>query len=120
MKRDVFISKPNALNPTQVEFWRHIEGMLYERNLRPRSLGTTDYPNCAPVNAVRRVLTECYGCIVIGFRQIHVIRGIEKIRTKKEKSISDCYFPTVWNQIEAGMAFMLQLPILWTLAIFRQ
>lgn len=112
VQRSIFISKPNALSTAQAKFWERLRNMLAERGLRYRTLGETDYPNCAPVEAVRRVLLECEGCIVLGLRQVHVVEGVAKEGTSKESKLSDAHLPTPWNQIEAGMAFMLRLPML--------
>ena len=112
MQRNIFISKPNALNPNQIEFWECLKRMLGERNLRLRTLGETDYPNRAPTEAVRRVMSECQGCIILGFRPLHIFECVVKEGTEKEAKLSDFYLPTAWNHIEAGMAFMLDMPIL--------
>ncbi len=110
--RSIFISKPNALNERQKVFWDELQGLLNERGLYPRTLGETDFPNCPPIEAVRRVLHECEGIIVLGLRQVELIEARLKGGTEKEKLVSGAYLPTSWNHIEAGMAFMLDLPLL--------
>lgn len=110
--RDVFVSKPSALTEQQRLFWKGLEGRLSERGLRPRTLGVTDYPNVAPFGVVKEVLSECYGAVILGLKQIRVVQGIAKEGTKKEEVLVEHYLPTAWNHVEAGMAFALRLPLM--------
>jgi hypothetical protein len=112
MPLDVFVSKPNALTASQSAFWLRLRRMLEDRSLRPRSLGETDYPSTSPMEAVRCVVKECQGAIILGLRQVHVVEGREKPGTNKARDVRDAYLPTPWNQIECGMAYALQLPLL--------
>jgi hypothetical protein len=112
MIHSVFVSKPNALNPSQGAFWRKLQHILAERDLRPRTLGETDYPNSAPIEAVRKVMAECHGAIVLGLRQLHVVEGVAKAGTTSELRLASVHLGSAWNQIECGMAYMLQLPLL--------
>lgn len=112
MARDIFVSKPNHLNARQASFWQSLQRILLARDLRPRTLGETDYPNRTPLEAVRLVMDECEGAVVLGYRQVHIERGREKTGSSKEKILKDTYLSTPWNQIECGMAYMLNLPLL--------
>lgn len=49
---------------------------------------------------------------MLGLRQTLIKDGLHKAHTADEVSLADCYLPTPWNQIEAGMAFMSKLPLL--------
>jgi hypothetical protein len=57
-------------------------------------------------------MNDCSGTIVIAFERIYVERGIEKRDSDVEKVISDVKLPTVWNQIEPSMAYVLGQPLL--------
>ena len=109
---NIFVSKPNALTQTQSDFYLEFLKLLEERSLVPRTLGETDFPNNAPIHAVRDLLNKCDGVIVLGFRQMLIEKGISKYQTSKESIIDYSFLPTAWNQIEAGMAFMCNVPIL--------
>jgi hypothetical protein len=110
--RSVFVSKPNALDPRQAAFWRRLSTILAERGLAARTLGETDYPNSAPIEAVRRLLNECDGAIVLGLSQLEVEKGLLKRGTTSETDAAQTKWPTAWNQIEAAMAYILGLPML--------
>src|SRR3954447_20890464 len=86
--------------------------MLEERGCAARTLGRTDYPNKAPMTAVRELMTECEGVIVLGLRQIEVIDGIVKPGSGEERTLRGEFLPTPWNQLEAGVAFALELPLM--------
>ena len=43
-------------------------------------------------------------------KQIHVNKGVLKQGTKYERKIQDLDLPTPWNQIEAAIAFALEIP----------
>jgi hypothetical protein len=111
-KRSVFVSKPNALNGEQALFWERLQQILLERGLAPRTLGETDYPNTAPIDAVRRVLLDCDGAIILGMTQLRVADGVLKAGSASESDAAGTLWPTAWNQIEAGMAFILERPLL--------
>lgn len=110
--RDVFVSSPSALADYQEQFREEIERILKERDLRPRTLGKTDYPNIAPIGAVAEVMNGCHGAVILGLKQMRVIEGLAKEGTEEEKQIENHFLPTPWNHIEAGMAFGLKLPVL--------
>src|SRR5690348_12284181 len=104
MARSIFVSKPNSLSHAQSEFCDQFFKLLISRGFAPRTLGQTDFPNESPINAVRTVLAECSGAVVLGLRQTLVATGRHKAHTVDEAPLHNCYLPTAWNQIEAGMA----------------
>lgn len=108
MKQGIFVSKPNGLNETQEQFWKRLESELQKRGLKIRSIGYSDYSFKTPLQKVREVMRECDGTIILGLRQKHIKKG-----NKRDGSpISDLHLPTPWNNLEAGMAYMLNLPML--------
>src|SRR5207248_1583021 len=59
----------------------------------------------------------CCGGVILGFSQFTTSRGVWKKGTPYEKGVtSTVVFPTPWNQLEAGMLFALNLPML----VFRE
>jgi len=110
--RNVFISKPNSLTPDQQRFVEALKKILVERGLRPRTLGETDFPNETPLGAVRTLLSECEGCLVLGFTQMLVSQGISKPGSANEEEITGLKLPTPWNHIETGMAYMKNIPVM--------
>jgi hypothetical protein len=57
-------------------------------------------------------MSACQGAVILGLKQIRISDGIAKQGTSKRHRLSNVYLPTPWNHIEAGMAFMIGLPIL--------
>lgn len=108
MKQSVFVSKPNGLTETQEQFWQRLESELQSRNLEIRSIGYSDYSFKTPLQTVREVMHECDGAIILGLRQKHIRDGYDR----QGDRISDLHLPTPWNNLEAGMAYMLDLPML--------
>jgi hypothetical protein len=51
--------------------------------------------------------------MIIGFRQLEVVKGVWRRGTEEELSVEDVALPTTWNHVEAGMAAMVGLPILF-------
>lgn len=111
-RRDIFVSRPSTRNESQEEFLEHLDGLLQQRELRPVVVGQTEYPNGAPINAVRDRMESCEGAIILGLEQLHVVDGRDKPGSDEEEHVEDVHLPTPWNHIEAGMAFMLDLPML--------
>jgi hypothetical protein len=111
-KKSIFISKANSLTRSQQGFVESLHQILKERQLEPRTLGETDFPNETPLGAVKSLLGECEGCIVLGFTQMVVTEGVLKPDTGEQKDISNVKLPTTWNHIETAMAFMKGIPIM--------
>jgi hypothetical protein len=57
-------------------------------------------------------MRECAGTAVIAFERLHFDTGVEFRGAAKEKRLENVAFPTVWNQIEAAMAYTLGHPLL--------
>lgn len=87
--------------------------MLRSRGLNPRTLGRTDYlPDNEPLDGISKVLDECRGVIVLALERSHAQVLIDRPGTANEQAHRDVRLPTVWNQIEATMAYAKQLPLL--------
>src|SRR5437867_13172289 len=112
MTFDAFISKPTAQTSIQSAFVMELEKILEERDFKIRSVGTSDFPNEAPLLAVLKIMNECHGAVILGLKQIHINQGILKPNTRSERKVEDMDLPTPWNQIEAAIAFSLKIPTL--------
>lgn len=108
MTQGIFVSKPNVLTETQEEFWNGLETELQDRNLEIRSIGYSDYSFKTPLQKVREVMQECDGAIILGLQQKRIQHGYDR----DGNPISDFHLPTPWNNLEAGMAYMVDLPML--------
>lgn len=108
----VFISKPGFLNYQQQQYLNALLTRLEAEGINPQTLERTDYPQFGAIGEVQRLMSDCAGAVIVGFQQLEVRDGLWRPSTPEEKEVKDQYFPTPWNQIEAGMAMMLGLPIL--------
>ena len=57
-------------------------------------------------------MQECVGTVIIAYERIHLATAVEKRGSPKEKPLDGLNLPTVWNQIEATMAYTLGHPLL--------
>lgn len=113
MKIPIFVSAPTVLSKTQ-EASRHL--ILHEleyNDLDWRALGRSDYPTELPLREVLTIARHCAGGVILGFGQFRADTGAQKPNTSGETLISSpTYFPSPWNQLEAGILFALGLPLL--------
>jgi hypothetical protein len=119
MKIPVFVSCPTSLNPAQEAVREKIIKYLSGLNIEPRALGRSDYPTEFPLREVLIIAKHCSGGVILGFEQIQVYSGIIKPGSPEQKSVTkktSISIPTPWNQLEAGIIFGLNLPLL----IFRE
>jgi len=115
----VFVSMPNTLNEQQRMAQQLVLGELGHHGIEARTLGRTDYPTSFPLREVLTLAKHCSGGVILGFSQFEATAGTLKngtpfkTRIKKGESI---LFPTSWNQLEAGILFALDVPLL----VFRE
>jgi hypothetical protein len=110
---DIFLSVGSGLSDDQEQFYGELRDVLRSHGLNPRTLGRTDYlPDNAPLDGISEVLDECRGMIVLALERSHAQVLIDRPGTASEQTHRDVRLPTVWNQIEATMAYAKQLPLL--------
>jgi hypothetical protein len=109
----VFISKPGTLNVLQQELVRQVVGILADEDIDATTVERGNYPNVGAMSEVRRVLRGCSGAVIIAFRQLEVAKGTWRSGTEETRSVEDVALPTAWNHVEAGMAAMAGLPMLF-------
>ena len=103
----IFISRPTFVTEEFREGLNGFLAFLGTHDLKPRTIGSTDYPTESPLVEVIRLMDECEGAIILGYPQIYVINGNIKGTEK-----NDFPLPTEWNHIEATLAFSKNLPLL--------
>src|SRR5664280_3120400 len=116
----VFVSCPTDLSAPQQGARKIIVDLLADMRLDPRALGRSDYPTELPLREVAVIAKHCSGGIILGFEQFRADAGAgtwkRGIPGKELRTTESTGFPTPWNQLEAGILFGLQLPLL----IFRE
>ncbi len=104
---DIFISRPTWIAEEFKEGLTGFLSFLDTHDIKPRTLGCTDYPTESPLDEVITVMDECQGAIILGYPQIYVKKG-----NIKEVENSDFLLPTEWNHIEATLAYIKKKPLL--------
>lgn len=108
---DVFISVGATYTNMQSMFVRSFEAFLLSNNCNPRKIEHIS-PGKKPIAVVRQELTACDGAVIIAFTRYEISTGAEFPKSKTEKSIVGMRIPTMWNQLEGGMAYALDIPLL--------
>jgi hypothetical protein len=113
MRYSVFVSTPNCLNQRQTEVYHFFLNELSQNGLEPHTLGQTHQPTQSPLHEVLVLAKHMCGGLILGFEQFCAIDGVSKPGTERQAKISDPkYFPSPWNQLEAGILYTLGLPLL--------
>lgn len=112
MTTNIFVSVGRASTPEQEKFISAIEQYLRDNGFEPRIVGRTVFSSLQPLKFIEQLMHECSGTIIIAFERIYIQEGTEKRGSEAEKVMRDTKLPTVWNQIEAAMAYVLGHPLL--------
>lgn len=114
MRIPVFVSAPSPdnLNAEQTKSAEIIQRLVTRYKLEWRALGRSDYPIDLPLKEVSRMVTHCSGGIILGFEQFRADQGTYKFGSKHKKPAQDVRLPTAWNNLEAGMLFSSNLPLI--------
>jgi hypothetical protein len=106
----VFISKPGFVNYYQQQYISALQSRLEAESMIPQTL-ERPYPQFGVIGEVQRLMSDCAGAVIFGFKELEIRDGLWRSSTPEEKHIEDQYMSTPWNQLEAGMAAMFSLPI---------
>jgi hypothetical protein len=112
VKPKVYISVGSAATPRQTEAAEVIFRSLEAAGLSPRQMEKNEWSSEQPLRAIRRVIEECEGIVVIAFARYRFASGAERQKGGGEKPLTDTRMTTVWNQIEAAMGYTRSLPLL--------
>jgi hypothetical protein len=110
--RRIFLSCGTPATESQASFLSAIEAHLKSHNCQPQTVGRSVYAVRQPVQAARDLIAECDGAFVVAYERTRIIKGYEKPGSANEVEINNEVHPTIWNQMEAAMAYSNQLPIL--------
>lgn len=105
---ETFVSRPNWAPPvieTQLgDFYQLLEDAGFKAN----TIGKSQIPLRTPFEDVHRLMKKCRCTIVLGLPQVFMHNGTVKHVPVEQPLV----LPTEWNQIEATMSLMLDLPTL--------
>jgi hypothetical protein len=108
---DVFLSVGRT-TPDQESFVAAVESYLQANDLRPRTVGRIEFSSEQPLKRVQRLMRECSGAVILAYERLYIQDGIDRRGSDAEEALGPCSLPTVWNQIEAAMAYTLGRPLL--------
>ena len=108
----VFLSVGSTYNEQQEAFVGAFESFLTQNRCERLTVGRGSYFARQPIVAARELVQEADGVVVIAFTRQKIEKAVDKPGSIKEKEITNRSYPTIWNQLEAAMAFGLKLPLL--------
>ncbi|MEZ6143236.1 MAG: hypothetical protein R3B84_21940 [Zavarzinella sp.] len=113
MRFPVFVSTPNCLSEKQQNVYKFILEQLGKLSLEPYTLGQNHRPTQSPLHEVMVMAHHVCGGVILGFEQLCVTGGWNKPGTSQETEVkTPVFFPTPWNQLEAGILYTLGVPLL--------
>lgn len=110
---NVFISHPTPYNKYQECFLSLIKLELEKHELNPINLGKNNFNFRSPLKPIKEIMDTCVAAIVIGLERHHSLIGYEKEYSENSMEFIHRYTTSPWIQIEAGMAYQANLPILY-------
>lgn len=105
---ETFISRPNWAPAPIENKLNEFYQLLEDLGFKPNTIGKNQVPLKSPFEDVRRLMKRCECSIILGLPQIFMHTG----SVKHEFLSAHLTLPTEWNQIEATMSLMLELPTL--------
>jgi len=112
MPINVFLSVGRSSTPEQEQFTTALEKYLSSNGLTPQTVGRTYFKNQQPLKSVTECMADCSGTIILAFERLYIQDGTERRGSKHQSPVGNVTLPTVWNQIEAAMAYTLGHPLL--------
>jgi len=111
MAYKIFISMGSTATTEQREFVDAILSSLKTVELSPRIMNENEWSHEQPLKAIRNIMKECCGAVIIAFTRTKYPSGIE-IRKDNNRELSNISLPTPWNHIEASIAYAYNMPLL--------
>lgn len=108
----VFVSAGKTWTPEQEAFVSAVEDTLRTLGAEPHTVDRNDFTSEKPLARIKALMNESAGVLVLAYERTRVREGVQKGGTPQERTLRDALLTSVWNQIEAGMAFALAKPVL--------
>ena len=105
---ETFVSRPTWAPPAVETKLGAFYQLLDDNGFKANTIGKSQAALRSPFEDVRRLIKKCQCTIVLGLPQVFMHSGMVKdVPIDKQLAL-----PTEWNQIEATMSLMLDLPTL--------
>lgn len=109
----VYVSVGRTSTEKQEKFVQAIESTLRANGLEPVTAGRTSFSSRQPLLAIHDLMKQCAGTVIIAFERTHIEKAVDRRGAgEHERVLVDVNLPTVWNQIEAAMSYVHDLPLL--------
>ncbi len=111
----VFVSAPKSFLKRQENFLKVVERALTANDLRPSTLGRSEYDLSAPLEAIRRLMNGSCGLICLGFRRTYIEKGVDRPKSdtgETETTKNDSWLTSPYCHIEPAMAYQIGIPVL--------
>ena len=116
----IFLSRPNPFIYKQQYFIEQLQELLETFRIKTVTLQADNYDLSDSLNYLRGMIKQCYGMIIVGFRQIFIDIGSKK---KGGETNSDYFYPaeidisgqaltSPFCQIEGTIGLLNDLPLL--------
>lgn len=110
---NVFVSVGGGRTPDQDRFVESVYRQIKSVGLTPLILDDYGAANTQPLTDVARRMDRCYGAVVIAFERTFIEKDVSRRNVPdRENRVDGTRLPTVWNQIEAAIAYTRGLPLL--------
>lgn len=108
----IFLSCGTPYEPSQERFLEAVELFLKDHGCIPMTVGRSKFSVKQPVQASRDLIGSCAGAVVIAYERLRIRDALDKPDSPKQQEVRDVKQPTIWNQMEAAMAYGQHVPIL--------
>lgn len=108
----VFVSVGRHATALQRQACETVLARVAAVGLQPQRLLDEARGGGAPLPAIRRLIDDCHGTLVLAHARYAFDSGHERVHGGAERPLRDARFPTVWNQIEAAFACARGHPLL--------
>ena len=112
MAIDVFISVGRTYNDEQVAFQKAFFDFLRAQGLEPHAVGITNFTSSQPLKLIEDLMNTCSGTVILAMERFYFESGIEYRDSDRTRNLRITKIPTIWNQIEAALAYGLNHPLL--------
>jgi hypothetical protein len=105
----VFLSVGTKQSKEQEQFIAALQTLLSNAGFETRR---AQWSAISPLAKIKEEMNGCDGAVMVAFERIYAKEGRERSSSTKFTRITDQRFTTVWNHVEAAMAYCLELPLL--------
>lgn len=116
----VFLSRPNPFLEEHEIFLTNLKSKLQQLSIRTITLAADNYDLTDSITYLKGMIRQCYGVVVVGFKQIFIDKGSKKrggsshdgFFNPEEVNISGQALTSPFCHIEGTIALVYDLPML--------